>query len=144
IPFNEWVTSDGMGLEKHINWAVAIPSVLIGLLGIAVATIFYKSETSIPDNMVSKFKHLYKWAYHKFYIDEVYLFVTKKIIFQYVSAPIAWFDRHVVDATMNGIAGVVQYVSFQIRGLQSGKLHQYAYVFVTGVVVLVIIFVAFM
>jgi NADH-quinone oxidoreductase subunit L len=144
LPFNEWVTSDGLGLEKHTDWAVAIPSVLIGLTGIALATVFYKKKTSIPDKMATSFKYLYKWAYHKFYMDEVYLFVTKKIIFRYISEPIAWFDRHVVDATMNGFAGVTQYVSYQIRGLQSGKLHQYAFVFVSGVIILVLIFVTFM
>jgi len=144
LPFNEWVTSDGLALESHINLAVAIPSVLIGLVGIAVATVFYKKENAIPDKIAASFKHLYKWAYHKFYVDEVYLFVTKKIIFRYISEPIAWFDRHVVDATMNGFAGVTQFVSYQIRGLQSGKLHQYAFVFVGGVIILVLIFVAFM
>ncbi len=144
LPFNEWVTSDGLALESHINLAVAIPSVLIGIAGIAVATVLYKKENAMPDKIAASFKHLYKWAYHKFYMDEVYLFVTKKIIFRYISEPIAWFDRHVVDATMNGFAGVTQFVSYQIRGLQSGKLHQYALVFVSGVIILVLIFVAFM
>lgn len=144
LPFHDLVTSDGQPMETHLDFAVAIPSVLVGVIGILVATFFYKKETAIPDQMASSFKHVYKWAYHKFYIDEVYLFVTKKIIFGYISAPIAWFDRHVIDATMNGIAGVTQFVSYQIRGLQSGKLQQYAFVFVSGVVVLVILFVAFM
>jgi len=144
LPFHNWVTSDGLPLESHIDWAVAIPSVLIGVAGILFATLLYKSESALPDRLAGTFKNLYKWAYHKFYIDEVYLFVTKKIIFNLISAPIAWFDRHIVDGTMNGIAGVTQYVSYQIRGLQSGKLHQYAFVFVSGVVILVIIFVAFM
>jgi len=144
LPFHEWVTTDGQPFETHIDYAVAIPSVLIGVLGIVVATIFYKSETAIPDKMASGMKHLYKWAYHKFYIDEVYLFVTKKIMFNLISAPIAWFDRHVVDGTMNGVASVIQFVSYQIRGLQSGRLQQYAFVFVSGMVLLVILFVAFM
>jgi len=144
LPFHEWVTSDGKALETHIDFAVAIPSVLIGVAGILLATLFYKSESAIPDRLAGIFKNLYKWAYHKFYVDEVYLFVTKKIIFNLISVPIAWFDRHIVDGTMNGIAGVTQFVSFQIRGLQSGKLHQYGFVFVSGVVILVIIFVAFM
>jgi len=144
LPFNEWVSSDGQGLESHINLAVAIPSVLIGVIGIAVATLFYKKESPLPDKMASWFTHLFLWASNKFYIDEVYLFVTKKIIFRCISTPVAWFDRHIVDGTMNGIAGVTQFFSYQIRGLQSGKLHQYAYVFVSGVVILVILFAIFM
>jgi NADH-quinone oxidoreductase subunit L len=141
LPFHNLVTSDGMPFESHIDWLIAIPSVLIGVLGIVIATIMYKKETALPDKMAGTFKHLYKWALHKFYWDEVYLFVTRKIIFQHISQPIAWFDRHVIDATMNGIAGIIQYTAYAIKGFQSGRLQQYAFVFVSGTVVLVLIFV---
>ena len=67
--------------------------------------------------------------------------MTKKIIFRFIAAPVAWFDRHVVDATMNGIAGITQNVSFRIRGFQSGQLQKYAFVFITGVIMLAIFFI---
>ena len=141
IPFNKLVTSDGKAFESHIEMMVAIPSVLIALLGIGIAWVMYKKETLIPEKLATTFKYGYKWAFNKFYIDEVYLFVTKKIIFRYISDPVAWFDRHVVDATMNGIASVTQGVSLRIKGLQSGQLQKYAFVFVTGVIVLAILFI---
>jgi len=141
IPFHDYVTSDGLGFESKIDWFIAIPSVLIGVVGIFIATLMYKKETAIPDKIAGSFKHLYKWAHRKFYMDEVYLFVTKKIIFRYISAPLAWFDRHVVDGTMNGIAGSIQFTAYAIKGFQSGKLQQYAYVFISGTVILVLIFV---
>jgi NADH-quinone oxidoreductase subunit L len=141
IPFNKLVTSDGKAFESEIELMIAIPSVLIGLLGIGIAYIMYKKESAIPDKLATTFKYSYKWAYNKFYMDEVYLFVTKKIIFRYISDPVAWFDRHVVDATMNGIANVTQTVSFRIRGLQSGQLQKYAFVFVSGAIMLAILFI---
>ena len=141
LPFHNLVTSDGLPFESHIDWLIAIPSVLIGVLGIVVATVMYKKENPLPDKMAATFKHLYTWAHHKFYWDEVYLFVTRKIIFKHISAPIAWFDRHVIDATMNGIAGITQYTAYAIKGFQSGRLQQYAFVFVSGTVILVLIFV---
>ena len=141
IPFNKLVTSDGKAFESEIELMIAIPSVLIGLLGIGIAYIMYKKESAIPDKLATTFKYSYKWAYNKFYMDEVYLFVTKKIIFRYISDPVAWFDRHVVDATMNGIATVTQTVSFRIRGLQSGQLQKYAFVFVSGAIMLAILFI---
>jgi NADH-quinone oxidoreductase subunit L len=141
IPFHSLVTSDGLPFESKIDWLIAIPSVLIGVLGIFVATVMYKKENPLPDKVAARFKHLYTWAHHKFYWDEVYLFVTRKIIFQHISRPIAWFDRHVVDATMNGIAGITQYSAYAIKGLQSGKLQQYGFVFVSGTIILVLIFV---
>jgi NADH-quinone oxidoreductase subunit L len=139
IPFNRLVTSDGIGFEKEIEWIVAIPSVLIGLAGITVAWVMYKKETDIPDRIASALKYGYKWVYNKFYFDELYLFITKKIIFRYIAAPIAWFDRHIVDGTMNTIATVTQITSFRIRGFQSGQLQKYAFAFVTGAVFLVIL-----
>ncbi len=140
IPFNELVTSDGKGFETELELIVAIPSVLIGMLGIGIAWIMYKKETTLPDRLATTFKYSYKWAYNKFYMDEVYLFVTKKIIFRYISAPVAWFDRHVVDATMNAIANVTQGISFRIRDFQSGQLQKYGFVFITGVIMLTILF----
>jgi NADH-quinone oxidoreductase subunit L len=139
IPFNELVTSDGKPFETHIEWGVAIPSVLIALLGITVAFLLYSKKSSIPDRLAATFKYAYKWSYNKFYIDEIYLFITKKIIFKHISEPIAWFDRHIVDGTMNAIAAVTQVVSFRIRGFQSGQLQKYSFVFVSGAVLLALI-----
>jgi NADH-quinone oxidoreductase subunit L len=141
LPFSRLVTSDGAPFESHIDWSVAIPSVAIGLLGIGIAWVMYRKETTLPDRMASLFKHSYRWAYNKFYIDEVYIFITKKVIFKHISHPVAWFDRHIVDGTMNGIAYVTQSVSSMIKGFQSGQLQKYGYVFVTGVIALAVVFI---
>jgi NADH-quinone oxidoreductase subunit L len=69
------------------------------------------------------------------------MFVTKKIIFAYISRPIAWFDRHIVDGTMNGIGWITTTSSDKIKGLQSGQVQQYAMVFVSGVLALVLLFI---
>jgi NADH-quinone oxidoreductase subunit L len=141
LPFHNLVTSDGLGFESHIDWMIAIPSVLVGVLGIAVATVMYKTENALPGKVSNSFSFFYQWAFHKFYVDELYLFVTKKIIFNYISRPVAWFDRHIVDGTMNGIANIIVFVSYSIKGFQTGRVQQYAFVFVGGVVALVLIFV---
>jgi len=141
IPFSSFVTSDGVPFESHIEWSIAVPSLLIAFAGIAIAWVLYKRETVIPEKLKVTFKTGYKWAYNKFYIDELYRFVTKKIIFKRISEPVAWFDRHIVDATMNSIANVTQSVSFRIRGFQSGQLQKYAFVFVSGAIAIVLVFV---
>jgi NADH-quinone oxidoreductase subunit L len=141
LPFHDMVTSDGLGFEAHINWMIAIPSVLVGVLGIGIATVMYKTENALPDKVAKSFGRFHTWALRKFYIDEVYLFVTKKIIFNYISRPVAWFDRHIVDGTMNGIANFIVFCSNAIKGLQTGRVQQYAFVFVGGVIALVLIFV---
>lgn len=141
LPFNELVTSDGLPFEAHINYSVAIPSVLIGIAGILIAYVMYRKESLIPEKAAVAFGAFYRGAYHKFYMDELYLFVTHKIIFRYISQPVAWFDRNIVDGTMNLIGYSIEKASYLIKGFQSGRVQQYGYVFITGAVALVIIFV---
>jgi NADH-quinone oxidoreductase subunit L len=141
IPFHDLVTSDGKAFMAEFHPGIAIPSVIVGLLGIGLAYLFYFKESNLPDKIVHSIKGFHKAAYHKFYIDEIYLFVTKKIIFNNVSRPIAWFDRHVVDGSMNGISFVTNQVSNRIKGMQSGQLQQYAWVFVMGVLALALAFI---
>ncbi len=143
IPFSSLITSDGVPFEAHIEWMIAIPSILIGIVGILVAMWFYKKETGIPDKMSSSLKLTYKLSYNKFYIDEIYFFITKKVIFNYISRPVAWFDRHIVDGTMNGVSYVTNFASEQIKGFQSGQLQKYGFVFVSGVIFLVFVFIYF-
>jgi NADH-quinone oxidoreductase subunit L len=141
IPFGQLVTSDGVPFVSHINWTVAGMSVFIALVGILTAKVFYMKETDLPQKVSVAFKGFYTAAYRKFYMDEIYLFVTKKIIFGLVSTPIAWFDRHVIDASMNGIAWVTNYSSEKIKGFQSGQIQKYAFVFVSGAILLAFIFI---
>jgi NADH-quinone oxidoreductase subunit L len=144
IPFTELVTSDKLGFESEMNYAVAIPSVLIGLFGIAMAWILYKKESGVPEKLAKKWGILYTATYNKFYFDEIYLFVTRKIIFNYISRPIAWFDRHIVDGFMVGIGLVTEKISYQIKGMQSGQLQHYAFMFVAGTLALALSLVYFM
>jgi len=143
VPFNELVTSDGGLLNIHIHWDIALPSIAIGLVGIIVAYIFYKKENDLPTKMEKSFGRIYTYSYNKFYIDEVYMFVTKKVIFNKISTPIAWFDRNVIDASMDGIATVTNYCSDKIKGMQSGQLQDYITAVVVSVVTLVFIIIYF-
>jgi len=144
IPFHHLVTSDKMGFVTEMNYMVAVPSVLIGLLGIAVAWILYKKESDVPAKLAAKFGMLYTATYNKFYFDEIYLFVTRKIIFNYISRPIAWFDRHIIDGFMVGIGLVTEKVSYQIKGMQSGQLQHYAFMFVAGTLALALSMIYFL
>jgi NADH-quinone oxidoreductase subunit L len=136
IPFGEYVSSDGRPLHTHLHLNVALISTLVSFTGIAIAWVLYKQPTDLPARLIAASGALYRWAYHKFYIDEIYLFITHNIIFAYISRPIAWFDRHIVDGTMNAIGWVTVTTSEKIKGLQSGQLQKYAFAFVSAVLVI--------
>lgn len=138
LPFTQWIGADYTPFESHFHASVAIPSVVIALVGIALAWRMYKVPGTLPNLFSMKWGRIYTWAYHKFYVDEVYLFVTRTLLFKGISRPVAWFDRNVVDASMNGVGYVVETVSYRIKGLQSGRLQQYAAVFVGSALALLL------
>ncbi len=141
LPFSSFVTSDSMPFISHINPVIAVPATVVGVLGALIAMLFYWKETNIPEKISKALGVFYKAAYRKFYIDELYLFITKKIIFDHVSRPIAWFDRHIVDGSMNGVSYITNEVSARIKRFQSGQLQEYAWVFITGAVALALAFI---
>jgi NADH-quinone oxidoreductase subunit L len=139
IPFGSFISADHRPFEPEMHLNIAIPSVLIALAGIFIAFILYRKENPVVARFINILGSFHKVVYNKFYIDEVYLFVTKRILFNLVSRPVAWFDRHIVDGTMNGIARVISFTSEKIKGLQSGQLQHYALAFVSGAIILVLI-----
>jgi NADH-quinone oxidoreductase subunit L len=141
IPFSEFITADKAGFEAHLNYPLAAIALTFGIGGIVLAAVFYKKENDLADRFANGFGVLYRWAYDKFYFDEIYLFITKNIIFNLIAAPIARFDKKIVDGTMEGIGNKTVIISKRIKGIQSGKVQDYAFSFIAGVVVLALVFI---
>jgi len=80
----------------------------------------YKKQNNKPDKIAASLYGLYKAAYHKFYFDEMYLFITKKVLFNLVGKPAAWFDKNVVDGMINATGNTTQMISKKIKGMQIG------------------------
>lgn len=142
IPFGQFISSDGQPYSIHLDATVATTSVIIAVASIAVATWMYlRPQQPVATALAKRFKSLHTAAYHRFYIDEVYQFITHKIIFRCISTPIAWWDRHVVDGFFNFLAWATNATSDEIRGFQSGQVQQYTYVFLCGALLLILILV---
>lgn len=140
IPFGHFVSADGQLYDIHLDWGVAGTSIIIAVASIFLATYMYIGKRQPKaDAMAEKFSSLHRWAYKRFYLDEVYQFITHRIIFAHVSKPIAWFDRHIVDGFFNFLAWGTHALSFQIRGFQSGSVQKYAFVFLLGTLALLAI-----
>ncbi|MEJ8816538.1 NADH-quinone oxidoreductase subunit L [Lacibacter sp. H407] len=143
IPFGEFVSADGKALESHFHLSFSIAPVALGLAGILIAMLMYKNENNKPQQVATALGGLYKAAYKKFYIDELYLFITKKVIFNFIGRPAAWIDRNIVDGLMNGIATGTGKISSLIKNLQSGKIQNYTLYFFGGLAAFLIIFIYF-
>lgn len=143
IPFSEFISSDNKPFEMHIDMVVASLSVVAAIVGIVVAYTMYFKDSDKPAAVAARLKGLYTASLNKFYLDEVWMFITKKVIFNCVSRPIAWFDRHVIDGTMDNIANVTQKASHRVRGLQSGQMQRYVAFLVAGTILIAILVLIF-
>ncbi|MDE3213481.1 MAG: NADH-quinone oxidoreductase subunit L, partial [Bacteroidota bacterium] len=144
IPFGKLVTSDGSALATPFNPLHSIAPVGLGVAGILLAMAFYKKANERPARLAASLGSLYRVTLHKFYVDELYLFVTKKVLFGCIGKPAAWVDRHVVDGAVNLVGRTTQGISSGIRRMQSGKVQQYALYFLSGVILLAILFMYFL
>lgn len=141
IPFGEFVSSNGAALHSEFHLSLAIAPIAFGLVGIFIALRMYKSESTLPAHVAGSFRGFYQSAYHKFYFDELYLFVTKRIIFNLIGRPAAWVDKNVVNGLVDASGMFAQDGSEELSVWQSGKVQAYGIWFLIGVIAMVVVFV---
>jgi NADH-quinone oxidoreductase subunit L len=140
IPFGHFIAAGGESYDIHLNMQVVATSVTISVIAIALATYMYaRKETPVADALARRFSGLHRAAYRRFYMDEAWLFVTKKIIFGCVSRPLAWWDKHVIDGFLNFTAWATRESAEEVRDMQSGSIQQYCIWFLAGALVLTLI-----
>ena len=138
--FGSIVSAAGTAYTVHFDPQVAATSTVIAILSIALATYIYKGEKQpVADKLYATFPRLHRWAYKRFYLDEVYMFVTHKILFRFVSNPIRWIDEHIINGLIDFSAWGANEAGETIRPWQSGDVRQYAVWFLTGTVALTLI-----
>ena len=137
IPFGRFVSADGHAYDIHLDWAVAGTSIVVAVAAIALATWMYaRDRQPVADMLAARFSRLHRAAYRRFYMDEAWLFVTKRVIFRCVSVPVAWFDRHVVDQFMNFMAWGANAAGESVQPVQNGRIQTYTWWFLSGIIVL--------
>jgi NADH-quinone oxidoreductase subunit L len=141
IPFSQYVSVNGRPAHSAIPISFSIAPVAMAITAIAIAYILYYKENQRPQQLANALGGLYRAARQKFYFDELYLFVTKKIIFNGIAKPAAWIDKYVVDGLMNWLGVATTRVSERIKALQSGSVQAYALYFFGGIIALAAVFI---
>ena len=138
--FGKFVSAAGTIYTVHFDPQVAATSTVIAIISIALATYIYKGEKQpIADKLYATFPRLHRWAYKRFYMDEVYQFVTHKILFRCVSRPAQWIDEKIINGLIDFTAWGANEAGETIRPWQSGDVRQYAVWFLTGAVALTLL-----
>lgn len=140
IPFGKLVFFGNQPVSEHPGLSFALLPLGVGVAGIVLAALLYRKQNEGPERIAKTLSGFYRTVVNKFYIDEAYLFVTKKVLFNLVGRPAAWVDRNIVDGSMNGLAKGTAWIARAIKGLQSGHVQAYTLWFFGGVLVLAVMF----
>jgi NADH-quinone oxidoreductase subunit L len=128
---------DPIEAAHHVPAWVKWAPLVAGLLGIAVATLFYLYRTDLPRRLAGALRPLYLFLLNKWYFDELYdrLFVRPAL---YLGRGL-WKagDGAVIDGIgPDGVAAATRDIARRAGLLQSGYLYHYAFAMLVGVVLL--------
>jgi NADH-quinone oxidoreductase subunit L len=115
-------------------WVVTLP-VGVSVLGFAVAWALYIRFPSLAPTMARKWAALYRFLYHKWYIDELYHLLI--VVPLWRLGQILWRkgDQGIIDPLIpDGTAHMVRYSARFLSRFQSGYVFQYAVVMLVGVI----------
>ncbi|MFV9875963.1 MAG: NADH-quinone oxidoreductase subunit L [Rickettsiales endosymbiont of Dermacentor nuttalli] len=128
-------------LHNHVHdipILIKFMPVVVGVLGIVIAFIYYTVFKILPDITKSTFYPIYNLFYYKYYWDEIYEYIIVKPI--RCLSVILWkkVDSLIIDGFgPNGVAKLVGLLSTKVTNAQTGYLYHYAYVMLFAVMVLV-------
>ena len=109
-----------------------------GLIGIALAYVFYVASPNLANSAANAFRGPYRWLYNKYYVDEAYdAMVVEPLV--HGSRSVLWrgFDVRVIDGIVNAVGRRSRGVGDTLRRLQSGYIRSYAAWVVLGSVLVI-------
>ncbi len=139
VHFGDFVSVGAESGHAEGGFPIWIPALLSGLSGIAIAWFIYAGNSERSKALTERLGAIYRVIYAKFYIDEIYLFVTHKIIFRFISAPIAWFDKRIVDGGVDLTGWMTRRGGAVFSRLQTGQAQTYTTWMVNGVIAVAVL-----
>ncbi|MDP9096161.1 MAG: NADH-quinone oxidoreductase subunit L, partial [Pseudomonadota bacterium] len=128
---------------EHTPVLIGLLPTLLGVLGIALAYLFYWFRPELPERLAAAIPGVYRFVLNKWYFDELYdrIFVRPA----QALARMLWQvgDATIIDGVPNGLAMLTTEGSDQVVKIQTGSLAVYAFSMLIGLVLLVSIFLLF-
>ena len=118
-----------------------LPSLVVTLvvtaLGVLIAWQIYYKRSPAAQRVGAIAPFVYRLFYRKWYVDELYDLVFV-IPIKFVGRMLyRFFERDVVDATVNGVGQAIRWVSRRLRNVQTGYARNYALSILFGAVLVV-------
>ncbi|MBP1748618.1 MAG: nuoL [Deltaproteobacteria bacterium] len=125
------------GIEAGMEMKLMIGAIIIGLLGIFIAWLFYVKNPNLPKRFVQKFQGLFTLVHNKYYVDEVYGFIFVRGLMKLGKFFKDYFDELIIDGIINNIAAALSGIGNIIRKVQTGLVQGYAFAIIFGAIIVI-------
>ena len=119
------------------QWVKILP-LGVGIAGIFLAYFLYLFAPKLPNILLNNFSNIHRFIYKKWYFDELYNLIFVRLSFFLGNGFWKGGDGALIDRIgPNGLAATVKFIARKVASFQTGYLYHYAFVMLSGVVVLV-------
>jgi NADH-quinone oxidoreductase subunit L len=145
-----WQTAIYLSESNHViesihyvpKWVKYSPLVMM-VLGLIAAIIFYLIYPNIPKFLSIKFNPLYKFLLNKWYFDELYELIFVRNISRIGNFLSNFGDKRVIDGLgPDGISLRVMDIAKQVSRIQTGYIYHYAFAMLIGLMLFITYFFA--
>ena len=143
-----WQTSIYLSENNHViesihyvpKWVKYSPLVMM-ILGLITAIIFYLFYPKIPKFLSIKFNPLYKFLLNKWYFDELYELIFVRNISRIGNFLSNFGDKRVIDGFgPDGVSSRVMDIAKQVSRIQTGYIYHYAFAMLIGLMLFITYF----
>ena len=143
-----WQSSIYLSENNHViesihyvpKWVKYSPLVMM-VIGLITAVIFYLLYPKVPKFLSSKFNPLYKFLLNKWYFDEIYEFIFIRNISRIGNFLSNFGDKRIIDGLgPDGISLRVMDIAKQMSRIQTGYIYHYAFAMLIGLMLFITYF----
>ncbi len=140
--FEGWYMHAVGGEHKEIHLNIAVTSVFVGILGIALAYGIFVKRFIDPERAYESLKAVHTTFREQFFTEKLYHGILAAGYMSYSKVLYLVGERQFIDGIVNGTAYVVQSVGQGLKFLQAGKLNWYALGLASGFAILALLLLA--
>ena len=133
-----FLAKDGeLGVIHEPSTFIMAVSTVIGLLGIGLAYLMYKSNAINPASLANGLRPLYNLSLNKFYIDELYHYAIVKPVV-WIGHILNFIDKWIVDGLVHLFGEGALVGSLGLKYSQNGQVQTYGLITLLGTVILIV------
>jgi NADH-quinone oxidoreductase subunit L len=139
--FGEWIRF-GAAAHEGLNISIAVVSTVLSIAAICLAYFIYVARSISADRLSRKFSVLYNLSFHKYYMDEFYLWFNHTFV-DGLGKLSSWLELYIIEGVITGIAGIPVGLGNLASKIQTGNLQRYGLI-MFGAVLIVVVWLLFL